>query len=513
MANWLRGTWAALFVVAACGGSGVTQAPNTAPHGAATERADLHPGAVHRAEIAGPPQSPDGAPLGPLRPYESPSEPLRPDVRAEPETDVWLGAEAMSDSLLYGHTQQQVAIWVNVPPAMDAPRLPTTLTMTVDTSGSMRGKKLPAAQEAARTVLDRLADGDIVALHSFSDSVRELFGLTELDARSRQHLAWAVDRMRANGSTSLFEAARRAIDVAAAAPPSHPVRRVILISDGRATSGPASPSTLGQLAERGADRGVQITALGIGLDYDERTLNALAQRSSGRLYHVESSYQLAGIIERELALLQRSRATDAYLEVVPAPDVVIDAPSFYRASSGPGRALRIPLGSVFAGQEREFIVRLRLRSGWTGRRALLSVRLHYVDPAEGGLARVQETVVRCNLTEDEGLVRRSANPRAQAIASAWEAAELASEASQAANSGDFNGADARLQQAESRLHESARKTRSASLRQRYEQSARRLGAARSKVGQARSAPPAKRRSTSRAAALESNDAAMDVVGY
>ena len=61
--------------------------------------------------------------------------------------------------------------------------------------------------------------------------------------------------------------------------------------DGRANVGPSSPEALGDLAARGTEDGVQVSAIGVGLDYDERTLGELARRSSGRMYHLEEPSQ------------------------------------------------------------------------------------------------------------------------------------------------------------------------------------------------------------------------------
>ena len=48
------------------------------------------------------------------------------------------------------------------------------------------------------------------------------------------------------------------------------------VKDGVATVGPTSLDLLGSIAEKGADHGIHVTAIGVGLDYSEPTLNALA---------------------------------------------------------------------------------------------------------------------------------------------------------------------------------------------------------------------------------------------
>jgi Ca-activated chloride channel homolog len=444
---------------------------------------------------------------------EPAAEPAAPDARTTADGGPWIGAEATSRYLPSDQFEQPVAIWVSVPSETDHPRLPAAVTMTVDTSGSMAGEKIAHARQAANIVLDQLADGDIVALHSFNESVTVLSSPTFLDGGSRPRLAHSVDRLRASGNTNLFEAVRLAVEQSAAAPDSHPVRRVIVVSDGRPTVGPGSPEVLGQLAEDGMRAGVQITSLGIGLDYDENTLNALAQRSSGRLYHLDSPNEMARIIEQELRYLQVTVATAAYVEIVPAPGVSIEGVPGVHSAWGPSGTLRVPLGALTAGQERELLVRLRVRPGRQGERALLSVRLHYTDPRDGGLSRVQETVVRCTITDDDDRVAQSANPRARAIVSSFHAADLTERASREANSGNLDEADGLLAQAETELQGSAAQAAPPAARKRMADSAHRVGAARQDLSRARSAPAPARAAAGRSNSLRLNDAAMDLYGY
>ena len=215
-------------------------------------------------------------------------------------------------------------------------------------------------------------------------------------------------------------AERRAL----ASPPSHPVRRVVMISDGMANIGPSSPEVLGAVAARGSDGGVQVSAIGVGLDYDERTLNALAVRSSGRLYHLDEPREMTAILDREIGLLQATAATGAYVEIVPAPGVTLQGADGVRFDWQGGGAARVPLGTMFGGQHREMVLRVRVDAGseaGEGGRALASVRLHFHDPADGGVERVQEVVARFQVTSDHARVeaqRQRADPHHRGLAAA-----------------------------------------------------------------------------------------------
>src|SRR5262249_12088553 len=246
----------------------------------------------------------------------------------------------------------------------------------------------------ARELIDKLSDGDIVSIITFSDEVHERVPPTVLDRGSRAALLRVVASLEPSGGTNMFDGLRLGEHRALQSPATHPVRRVVLISDAMANVGPSSPDVLGAVAAKGADGGVQVSAIGVGLDYDERTLDALAVRSSGRLYHLNEPREMTAILDREIGLLQATAATGALVQVAPAPGVTILGADGVRIDRQPNGSVQLPLGTMFGGQHREMALRVRVEAAGEGGRALASVRLRFRDPGDGGLERVQEVVAR-----------------------------------------------------------------------------------------------------------------------
>ncbi|HHH29313.1 MAG TPA: VWA domain-containing protein, partial [Polyangiaceae bacterium] len=366
---------------------------------------------------------------------------------------------------------------------------------------------------AAKTLVSQMKDGDLIAIQTFSDRAHELIPPTELEPRTRQAVLSTISELSADGATNMFEALELAVGRTERAPSTHPVRRVVLISDGRATAGLTDTETLARIAENGMTRGVQVTAMGVGLDYDENALNQLAMRSSGRLFHLSDPQELASIVGNELGLLQRTMATNAFVDVVPAPGVQLVSASGVRATWNSAGTVRVPLGTMFSGQRREFLIRFRTDTTVPeGIMPIASARLHFSDPAEGGLARVQEVVVRARRTTDADLVSRHGNPEVQAIIAMNEASTVATQARSQVASGDFDAADVQLARAEERLRKSAERAKSKRDKSRIMKAAKAIATNRRSVQRAKKAPPAARPAASRASALELNDAAMDMQG-
>lgn len=436
-------------------------------------------------------------------------EPERPSIAASP---VWIGGAAASEFVLAHQREHLVGVWVDVPSASAEVHAPVAVAIAMDTSGSMGGEKMDHARRAARAVVEGMADGDMIALVSFDSEAKTLVDLTPLDARTRRRVLSTIDELDAHGSTALFDGMSQAESRLARAPDTHLVRRVILVSDGQATVGASDPVTLGRLAELGMTRGIQVTALGVGLDYDETTLDAFAQKSSGRFHHLERSDELVETVEHEMDLLASTSAVEAELEVVPASGVEVLGVDAVR-SVRDGTRTRVPLGSMHAGQQRELLLRVKLDERADGHRAIASVRLNFREPANDGVARVHERVIAASVTKDETLVHAHENERTASIIVLREAALLAANAAQQANVGELASADAELERAEQALRTRAGRSKNEVEKRKMIDSADRVQRSRKKVTAASKAKPKDRPAASRAAALEANDANMAFDGF
>ena len=427
-----------------------------------------------------------------------------------PAKGPWIGAGGESEALLAAGGESFLGVWVDVPTGAHAKsRAPVDLELVVDTSGSMEGAKIQAARASARTLIQRLADGDIVSIDTFSDSAKTLVPPTVIDARSRAKLLSAVAELGTGGSTNMFEGLGLAEAHIAQAPETHAVRRIVMISDGQANVGPSSPEALGSLAERALRVGAQVTSLGVGLDYDEHTLDAIAERTSGRLFHVGDPREMTATLEHEVDLLGQTAANQAAIEVVPAAGVQILGVEGARMEWAGDGAVRIPLGALFAGQHKEALLRVRLGSAAVGsQRALASVRLKFHDPSEGGLERVQEVLARADTTNDPTLVSSRANAKTHALMAIMEASQAELRAAQDMSSGNFAVAGQQLAQAEATVRAEAARTTDPIARKKLDKAAASLSSA----GAACAAPPPAP-ADARADALRVNSDAMHLQGF
>jgi Ca-activated chloride channel family protein len=424
----------------------------------------------------------------------------------------WIHAQPDSDVVLARGGEGFVGVWVDVPAGAKRVRAPVELALVIDTSGSMEGAKIQAARASARSLVEHLADGDILSVDVFSDAARSLVPPVRLTPETRARVLSTLAELGTGGSTNMFEGLQLAEMHVAQAPADHPVRRIVMISDGQANVGPSSPEALGELAGRSLGFGAQVTSLGVGLDYDERTLDAIAERTSGRLFHVGDPREMEGTLEHEIALLSSTVADQALIEVVPAPGVEIEGIDGARMEWGPDHVARVPLGALYTGQHREALVRVRLSGSRAGaQRALASVRLRFRDPTENDVERVQEVLARASTSDDPAAVAGHANAQTHAMIATLQAAHTELQAAQDVGSGNYAQAQSQLAVAEQNLRDEAARTKDVEVRRKLDAAMQTVASARARAGAAAAAPPAP--AAARADALEMNKAAMGSLGY
>ncbi len=138
----------------------------------------------------------------------------------------------------------------------DNERVPVSLGIAVDTSGSMAGEKMASARRALERLLFDLLDArDEVFLYRFSDRP----ALVETWTTDRRVLRRAIGSLSARGGTALYDAVGEAVPLAQSG--RHPKKAVLIISDGNDTNSETSVRAIKQ-----AVRDSEVLVYAIGID-------------------------------------------------------------------------------------------------------------------------------------------------------------------------------------------------------------------------------------------------------
>src|SRR6476661_8401077 len=98
-----------------------------------------------------------------------------------------------------------------------------------------------------------------------------------------------------------------------------------------------------------------LSAIGVGADFNEQLMTALADAGTGNYYYVQNAHDLGSIFAREFDAARTTVATGLAVRIDPADGVqVLDAAGYPLEHDGGSVVIRP--GSLFAGQERRIWV-------------------------------------------------------------------------------------------------------------------------------------------------------------
>jgi Ca-activated chloride channel family protein len=167
---------------------------------------------------------------------------------------------------------------------------PLDVAFVLDRSGSMRGGKLDLAKEGVDLAVARLRDADRTALVVYDDEVDTVQPLALATPRLKASLRLALHGVDPGGSTYLSGGWVAGCHQLAEAPPvrnagstASRIRRVILLTDGLANVGILDPTVLARHAGELRRRGIATTTVGVGQDFDEGLLSAMAEAGGRQL--------------------------------------------------------------------------------------------------------------------------------------------------------------------------------------------------------------------------------------
>ena len=151
----------------------------------------------------------------------------------------------------------------------------------IDTSTSMAGQKIELAKRGAEEYAKRIPPGNRVSIVTFSDTVHTY---PETD------LGKVLPTIKAAGLTALYSALQSTFEIAKKT--SGP-GWILLLTDGEPTD-VMKPELYSQLK---VPSGYKMVEFGIGEDYKESILKALADASGGTLYHITDAQKLPNLMQ------------------------------------------------------------------------------------------------------------------------------------------------------------------------------------------------------------------------
>jgi Ca-activated chloride channel family protein len=286
---------------------------------------------------------------------------------------------------------------------------PLNLGIVIDRSGSMKGRRLQQALDAARGMVRRLRDRDVVSVVTYNTTTQLISAPTVVDSFSRDRVIAAIDTITAEGDTCISCGIDAGMDQLRQRSGSGMIDRLLLLSDGEATAGVRDVEGFRSIGSRVRNMGASISSVGVDVSYNERVMNALAIESNGRHYFAENSSSLTRVFDEELESLVKSVAKGSDVAIDLAPGVEVER-VFDRTFRREGNKLFVPLGTFSTGEEKTVLVALRIPRGAAGERPVADIKMTYDDVTGAIGSGTCEGKLAALLTEEENAITKEIDP-------------------------------------------------------------------------------------------------------
>ena len=207
---------------------------------------------------------------------------------------------------------QLIYVLLEVSPREEKESLPTpplNICLVLDRSTSMQGDKMDMVKATAIQLLRGLRPQDVLSVVAFSDRAEVIVpaGLN-LDVKKQEG---RIQMIQASGATEIFNGLEAGLkEIRRTLDPSR-VNHIILLTDGQ-TYGDEQACL--QLAEEAASQNIGITGMGIGNEWNDLFLDALAGKTGGSSAYISKPKDIQRLLVDKFNALISTYADEVLLE-------------------------------------------------------------------------------------------------------------------------------------------------------------------------------------------------------
>lgn len=262
--------------------------------------------------------------------------------------------------------------------AVQARPIPLNLCLVLDRSSSMRGERLFQVKEAARHLVSHMDGNNVFGLVAFNDRAEVIVPAQPM--RDPDTIKSTIASVEARGGTEMAQGLALGLQEIDRAKQSS-ISRLILLTDGR-TYGDEHACV--ELARRAQRRGIGLTTLGVGTEWNEDLLETMTAGPNSRTQYITSTNEIVPVFSAELERLRATIAQSVEFTLTLHPEAQVR--SMYRVQPfiaplqphGTGSGVwRVPLGEWAAGDDQLFMLELIVPPVSAGAQPVARIDLRY----------------------------------------------------------------------------------------------------------------------------------------
>jgi Ca-activated chloride channel homolog len=320
--------------------------------------------------------------------------------------------EAIPDNpyvLLDGRRRYNMTVKVDISPTQtqSIKRPPLNLAVVIDKSGSMNEDgKIAYTKQATEFLINHLTTQDYLAIIAYSSQV--LIVVPSELVSSKALLKHHLTEIDADGMTNLSGGLFAGHTQVKKHINANGINRILLLSDGNANRGITDTEDLMPYIKQYSEEGIGISALGVGIDYNEELMMALAENSNGNYYYIENPEDIPAIFSQELTHLINIAAKNIKVNIE-LEDGVKLTDSFGQAyTRSSNNRYEFRLGDLNYDERGILLLELNIPENLQGTKDVATIEVIYDDMKGEGEIK-QKNNLTVSYTHDADLFEESRN--------------------------------------------------------------------------------------------------------
>jgi Ca-activated chloride channel family protein len=365
-----------------------------------------------------------------------------------------LNYELNKNHFLFNNPSQLVYLLIDINSGsnLNLATAPLNLCLVMDRSASMKGSKIENVKQAISNIIDRLDERDCLSLVSFNEDSEVL--VDSQPVMDRETLKDLVNQLTPQYGTAISTGMRKGMAELEKNLAGNRINRMILLTDGQTYGDEDECYALAAIA---ADKGILITALGVGDEWYEEVLDTIAEMSYGKSDYIATPDDIIPIFDQEMTNLENVIAQSARITLRLSEDVklrkiyrVIPSISELEETLVSDNDISINIGEIDSKVGQSLLAEIFVTSKQKGTYKIGQAELVYDIPGENLFQQKVRKDITIEFSDDELLCKRI-NPRVMNMVERASAYNLQTKAFKQAASGDISGATRKLRAAATRL--------------------------------------------------------------
>ena len=319
----------------------------------------------------------------------------------------------------------------------DKVRAPLNIAIVLDRSGSMQGAKLANVKKAADYLIDKLNDKDILSIVVFESGV----GVLQKSApvTDKKSLHEIVSTIVTGGGTNLGGGMVEGFNQVKSHYKSGYVNSVLLLSDGIANEGIHDVPTLQSMAKKWfTNESISISTFGVGTDYNENLMTALAENGGGNYYYIKEPNMIPKVFEKEISGLLTLVAKQATLTF--KLPVALSIQRVYGGNYEMDKnVMTVKLNDIFANETKGILIKFKIKSGTTGELPIYT-QLAFEDATDKNTPKSAENINVIKPITDLKMYMSNFSERVMQQCTMFESNDLLEQTMKAADDRDYDKA-------------------------------------------------------------------------